>query len=145
VVGTEKIDAQKISHDNRRMTIEIQDLTEERKELEQTYNELKKERDNLVVSVNELQDKVEGYENPQTGPARFKALNVELEAKIDQSAQEIKQLNKQIKADTKRHESECSKLKDEIDFANEKIINLAKLEGTVEIYKKKLEEMNDLK
>jgi len=45
----------------------------------------------------------------------------------------------------KAHDTELSRLKDEIDFANEKIISLSKLENTLDIYKKKLEEMNDLK
>jgi hypothetical protein len=44
---------------------------------------VKKERDELATAMDEMATKIEGYENPQTGPARFKSMNVELEAKID--------------------------------------------------------------
>ena len=45
----------------------------------------------------------------------------------------------------KRCEEECETIRDELDIAKEKIIQLQKNEAVIDVYKKKIEEMAMLK
>ena len=69
----------------------------------------------------------------------------ELEEELDARGKKIKELSREKALAERKGEEECQALRDELDLANEKIIQLSKNEAMVDVYKKKIENMAQLK
>lgn len=65
----------------------------------------------------------------------------ELEQEIDLKNKKIRDLLKEKAAAEKRYEEDYQTLRDELDVSKEKIIQLSKNEGIIDVYKKKIESM----
>jgi hypothetical protein len=64
-----------------------------------------------------------------------------MEYELEQKNKKIRELIKEKRDTEKRGEEECNAIRDELDLANEKIIQLSKNEAIIDVYKKKIENM----
>ena len=69
----------------------------------------------------------------------------ELENEIELKNKRIKDLIKEKQNAEKAAEEECNALRDELDLSKEKIVQLSKNEAILDVYKKKIESMAQLK
>jgi chromosome segregation ATPase len=147
---------------------------EESKENKKEYNKLRQEKNSLAQQVENLQkelvdmakkleettiereqlkSKNQDLENELTtkySPRKVKGAQVdatlrELDEQLTQKEALIEELKTKNSEMKKQHEIEISFLKDELDVTHEKIIHLSKAESTLELYKKRLEDLNNLK
>ena len=108
-----------------------QELTREVENLNLELAETRKEHDLFVIRVG----KMTGSEIEDS------ALTLELETQIAKLAETNKELERQLTEQRKSHILEISELRDELDISNERILQLGKLEGTLEKLQQKSEEL----
>ena len=64
---------------------------------------------------------------------------------ISKMDQQIRKLNERLESERTSHIDEVAKLKDELDVSNESILTLQNASETLELYKKRIEDTQDLK
>lgn len=106
--------------------------------------ELTREVENLNLELAETRKEHELYKSrlpKMTVPdEEGTALTLELETQVAQLTEINKELTQQLAEQRKKHTAEMTEIKDDLDVANERIIQLRSLEGTLEKLKQKSEE-----
>lgn len=106
--------------------------------------ELTHEVENLNLELAETRKEHELYKSrlpKMIGPDEDKtALTLELENQVTQLTEINKELTQQLAEQRKKHTAEITEIRDDLDVANERIIQLRSLEGTLEKLKQKSEE-----
>ena len=137
-----RVDTQQLRQENRSLHLQIEELHNSLEEIAQTQSEILAERDVLKKQLKDLENEIE-KKNSKKFPSDLNT--TQLESSLSQKENIIQELRSQNAEQKKVHSIEISALKDELDVANEKIIQLNKVESTLEMYKKRLEDNNILK
>ena len=137
-----RVDTQQLRQENRSLHLQIEELHNSLEEIAQTQSEILAERDVLKKQLKDLENEIE-KKNSKKFPSDLNT--TQLESSLSQKENIIQELRSQNAEQKKVHSIEISALMDELDVANEKIIQLNKVESTLEMYKKRLEVNNILK
>jgi chromosome segregation ATPase len=137
-----RADVQQLRKENRSLSLQVEELHNSLEEIAQTQSEILLERDSLRKQLKDFEAEIE-KKNTKKFPSDVN-LN-QLEAQMSQKEGIIQDLRGQIIEIKKQHSNEISTLKDELDVLNEKNLHLLKVESTLEVYKKRLEDSNVLK
>eukprot|EP00347_Sterkiella_histriomuscorum_P012574 403368045 len=135
-----------LDKDRVRVRGNITKYEEENKSLTNQFEEAK-------IEIAELKKQMEIYENKLHSnlDVREDKINTqqseikELEAEIELKNKKIRELLKEKTAAEKRFEEDYQTLRDELDVSKEKIIQLSKNEAIIEVYKKKIGDMAQIK
>ncbi|CAG9324491.1 HOOK3_2 [Blepharisma stoltei] len=133
-----------LKQEKRTLKMQLDDAKKELEDLSYRQDDLMLDRDRLLNRVRELEAELDKKVSKK-GNSDISILTVQLEAQINQKEITIQELKNQINDLKKQHQGEILKLRDELDMAHEKIIQLSKAEATLDIYKKRLEELNQYK
>lgn len=144
--------------------VDIKDQLAQRcHELDQQLSLLQEEKAVLVVENKKLQERLDEFENPEESGSILKysglrkqaeALKDELfkmETSRDDYRLKVELLEKEVlelqsrQEDLQKAADEANHLKDEVDALRETVDKVTKYELTIESYKKKMEDMGDLK
>ena len=145
-------------------TAEKEKLAQKCHELEMELNLLKEEKSNLSAEFEHLQAQI-GGRSTSGGPAdsgiRYKELKNqnetlkqelesleaqkdEVQSKLEETESRLEETEEKV-SDLQKLADQARSLKDEVDILRENSDKVGKYEGVIETYKKKLEEMADLK
>lgn len=137
-----RVDVQQLRQENRSLNLQVEELQNSLDEIAQKQYEMITEKENFLKRISALEGELEKKMNKKfPGEMNINQLESQL-AQKDNIIQELRVQNNELK---KIHESEISNLRDEVDVAHEKILNMSKTEATLELYKKRLEDGNVLK
>ncbi|XP_076178284.1 hook microtubule tethering protein [Ptiloglossa arizonensis] len=132
-------------------------------ELDQQLSLLQEEKVALVAENKKLQERLDEFDNPQESGSilKYSGLRKEVEAlkdelfKVETSRDDyrlkVELLEKEVlelqsrQEDLQKAADEANHLKDEIDALKETVDKVAKYELTIESYKKKMEDLSDLR
>ncbi|CAG9329763.1 HOOK3_3 [Blepharisma stoltei] len=132
-----------LRQENRSLYLQLDELRNSLNEIVQIQTELIKERDEGLEKIKVLEDEVERKVNRRSQNADMSLMQLENQLNLkDGIIQDLKSQINEIKKDSLR---EASSLRDELDVAHEKIMQLTKVEATLEQYKKRLEDVNTYK
>ena len=135
-----KIDTGLLQKENRSLKHQIEELQYSLDEIAKTHSEVIADRDLLSKQVKDLEAEMDKK------PKKVGEINTTyLENQLGQKDQTIQDLRSQITELKKQHNNELNNIRDEFDVANEKVLQLSKVEGTLEMYKKRVEDINVLK
>jgi len=145
-------------------TVDMKDQLAQRcHELDQQLSLLQEEKAALIVENKKLQERLDEFENPEeTGSIlKYSGLRKQVEAlkdelfKMETSRDDyrlkVELLEKEVlelqsrQEDLQKSADEANHLKDEVDALRETADKVAKYEIMIESYKKKMEDMSDLK
>ena len=102
----------------------------------------------LKSSNKKLMFQLANMENPtvrDAAPILTTELEESFHEQITAKDSELKTTTEQYTLEILAKNEEISRLKDELDMANEKVIALEKAQGVLDLYKKKLEDVSDMK
>merc|ERR1719300_2291973 len=157
-------EVKKLMEDMELTTAEKEKLAQKCHELEMELNLLKEEKSNLSAEFEHLQAQI-GGRNVPGAPAdsgiRYKELKNqnetlkqeletleaqkdEVQTKLEEAESRLEETEEKI-SDLQKLADQARSLKDEVDILRENSDKVGKYEGIIETYKKKLEEMADLK
>lgn len=105
------------------------------------------------IEVNELKKQISIYENKIHSNLEVREDKInnqqseikELEQELEQKSKKIRDFVKEKQTMEKRYEEDYQALRDELDISKEKIIQLSKNEAIIEVYKRKIDSMAQLK
>ncbi|CDW90673.1 UNKNOWN [Stylonychia lemnae] len=139
---------------------QMQTIEKDRTRVRATIVKYEEENKNLVngleeakIEITDLKKQIEIYENKLNSNLDVREDKImtqqseikELEGEIDLKNKKIRELLKEKTAAEKRYEEDYQALRDELDVTKEKIIQLSKNEAIIEVYKKKIQDMAQLK
>ena len=145
-------------------TAEKEKLAQKCHELEMELNLLKEEKSNLSAEFEHLQAQIGGRSTsgaPADSGIRYKELKNqnetlkqelesleaqkdEVQSKLEETESRLEETEEKV-SDLQKLADQARSLKDEVDILRENSDKVGKYEGVIETYKKKLEEMADLK
>ena len=145
-------------------TAEKEKLAQKCHELEMELNLLKEEKSNLSAEFEHLQAQIGGRSTsggPDDSGIRYKELKNqnetlkqelesleaqkdEVQSKLEETESRLEETEEKV-SDLQKLADQARSLKDEVDILRENSDKVGKYEGVIETYKKKLEEMADLK
>ena len=145
-------------------TAEKEKLAQKCHELEMELNLLKEEKSNLSAEFEHLQAQIGGRTTsgaPADSGIRYKELKNqnetlkqelesleaqkdEVQSKLEETESRLEETEEKV-SDLQKLADQARSLKDEVDILRENSDKVGKYEGVIETYKKKLEEMADLK
>jgi len=153
----------KLLEDMEKTRDEKENLAQRCHELERMVNLLREEKSNLSAEFEHLQAQVgsQGSGQPVDSGIRYielkkenenlkqelesiEAVKYELQTKVDDLTGQLEE-NEEKHADLQKLADQSRTLKDEVDILRETSDKVTKYESIIETYKKKLEEMGDLK
>jgi len=153
----------KLLEDMEKTRDEKENLAQRCHELERMVNLLREEKSNLSAEFEHLQAQVgsQGSGQPVDSGIRYielkkenenlkqelesiEAIKYELQTKVDDLTGQLEE-NEEKHADLQKLADQSRTLKDEVDILRETSDKVTKYESIIETYKKKLEEMGDLK
>lgn len=132
-------------------------------ELDQQLSLLQEEKASLIAETKKLQDRLDEFENPEDSGSslKYSGLRKQLEAikdemfKMETSRDDyrlkVELLEKEVlelqskQEDLQKAADEANHLKDEVDALRETADKVTKYELTIESYKKKMEDLSDLR
>ncbi|XP_012234384.1 protein Hook homolog 3 [Linepithema humile] len=145
-------------------TVDIKDQLAQRcHELDQQLSLLQEEKTALIAENKKLQERLDEFENPEDSGSilKYSGLRKQVEAlkdelfKMETSRDDyrlkVELLEKEVlelqsrQEDLQKAADEANHLKDEVDALRETADKVAKYEITIESYKKKMEDLSDLK
>ena len=129
-----------LQKENRSLKHQIEELQYSLDEIAKTHSEVISDRDSFQKQIKDLEAEID--KRPKKSG---EASTTILENQLSQRDQAIQDLRSEIVELKKKHSNEMSALRDELDVASDKIMNLNKVEGTLEMYKKRVEDINVLK
>ncbi|CAG9327795.1 hk_2 [Blepharisma stoltei] len=129
-----------LRQEKRALTLKLEDSAKEVEDLKYKNEDLRLVKDRLIFKINELEVELDKKQSKKENPDTSL-----LKMQLNQKETTIRELRNQINDITKKHQDEIVKLKDELDMAQERDIQLNKAEATLELYKKKLEELSQFK
>mmetsp|Transcript_22484 Transcript_22484/g.22195 ORF Transcript_22484/g.22195 Transcript_22484/m.22195 type:complete len:729 (-) Transcript_22484:13-2199(-) len=129
-----------LRQEKRALILKLEDSAKELEDLKYKTEDLKLDKDRLIIKVNELEIELDKKQSKKENPD----ISL-LKMQLNQKEGAVRELKNQINDITKKHQDEIVKIKDELDVAQERNIQLNKIEGTLELYKKKLEELSQFK
>ena len=143
----EKKEAQKLRHENRKVSLELQEVQDELALLELTHEQVTSERDELKQREKKQEDAMLKLKTPQKDVNKqiLQELGTGYDMQISKMDQQIRKLNERLESERTSHIDEVAKLKDELDVSNESILTLQNASETLELYKKRIEDTQDLK
>ena len=103
--------------------------------------ELKSQNKKLMFQLSNL----DGPTGRSINPIVTSELEESFHEKITAKDSQLKTTTEQYQTELNEKDKEISRLRDELDMANEKILALEKAQGVLDLYKKKLEEVSDMK
>ena len=106
--------------------------------------ELASEIDELKLVNTDLQRELI-KKSPIQSSSDSTIFNCKLETQIQQKDEMIKCINNQIEESKKKHDEEVAVLKDEVDIANSKLVNMTVLQKSLGYYKKRYEKLASIK
>ncbi|OMJ70926.1 hypothetical protein SteCoe_30993 [Stentor coeruleus] len=137
-----RVDVQQLRQENRSLNLQNEELENSLKEIAAQQENLMDERDALKKQLKDLENEID-KKSAKKFPGDMNL--TQLEMQVSQKDNTIQELRTQISELKKQNSIEVSTLRDDLDVANEKIMQLGKIEGTLEMYKKRLEDNNVLK
>ncbi|EZA57765.1 hypothetical protein DMN91_003036 [Ooceraea biroi] len=145
-------------------TVDMKDLLAQKcHELDQQLSLLQEEKAALIVENKKLQERLDEFENPEESGSilKYSGLRKQVEALKDELFKvetfrddyrlKVELLEKEVlelqsrQEDLQKAADEANHLKDELDALRETADKVAKYEIMIESYKKKMEDMSDLK
>lgn len=129
-----------LQKENRSLKHQIDELHYSLDDIAKTHSEVISERNNFQKQIKDLEAEMD--KRPKKSGEVSTTI---LENQLSQRDQTIQDLKAEIIELKKKHSNEMSALRDELDVASDKIMNLNKVEGTLEMYKKRVEDINVLK
>lgn len=132
-------------------------------ELDQQLSLLQEEKASLIAEAKKLQDRLDEFENPEDSGSslKYSGLRKQLESLKDEMFKmettrddyrlKVELLEKEVlelqskQEDLQKAADEANHLKDEVDALKEMADKVTKYELTIESYKKKMEDLSDLK
>ena len=126
------------------LLVQLEEVQNSLKDSARKEQQLELENENLQQKVKDLEAEMERLSKRQ-GSKDMSLVSMELEAKLSHKETLIKDLQSQITDLKKNYGNELTQLKDELDVANERNIQLQKAETQLELYKKRLEDLNSYK
>lgn len=145
-------------------TVDIKDQLAQRcHELDQQLSLLQEEKTGLIAENKKLQERLDEFENPEDSGSilKYSGLRKQVEAlkdelfKMETSRDDyrlkVELLEKEVlelqsrQEDLQKAADEANHLKDEVDALRETADKVTKYEITIESYKKKMEDLSDLK
>ena len=129
-----------LQKENRSLKHQIEELQYSLDEIAKTHSEVISERNSFQKQIKDLEAEMD--KRPKKSGEVSTTI---LENQLSQRDQTIQDLKSEIIELKKKHSNEMSALRDELDVASDKIMNLNKVEGTLEMYKKRVEDINVLK
>eukprot|EP00358_Blepharisma_japonicum_P003888 CAMPEP_0202949902 /NCGR_PEP_ID=MMETSP1395-20130829/16726_1 /ASSEMBLY_ACC=CAM_ASM_000871 /TAXON_ID=5961 /ORGANISM="Blepharisma japonicum, Strain Stock R1072" /LENGTH=708 /DNA_ID=CAMNT_0049653335 /DNA_START=53 /DNA_END=2176 /DNA_ORIENTATION=- len=139
----ERKEVTQLKHENRNLAYQCEELQGALKEIEQKQRDLMNDNEKYMKRIKALEDELErriGNRDWNVDESLFK-----LEEKIEKQDKIIKELEAKLVETEKAHTDELRMTKDELDMAQEKLIQLGKVESTLELYKKRLEDLSTYK
>ena len=137
-----RADTLQLRQENRSYKVEIEELQNSLDEIAQKQLELITEKEIYIKQIKSMEGELEKRTSKRF-PGDFNVSQLESQiSQRDTMIQELRVQNAELK---RQQENEVSRLRDDLDVANEKIINMGKTEATLEVYKKRLEDNNVLK
>lgn len=140
---TDDADRQSILHlrqENRSLCLQLEELRNNLNEIVSSQAEFLKEKDDYISRIKILEDDSERKNNRRSQNSDMTFM--QLESQLNQKDSTIENLKTQLSDFKKESLKETSALKDELDVSHEKLIQLNKIEQTLEQYKKRLEDVN---
>jgi hypothetical protein len=106
-----------------------------------------KERETLSAKAAAMEAEVGKMKSPSKEATKTIAteLGMEYDVALSRKDSVIDKLNAQLQNERVDHELALAKVKDELDVANENILNLQNAAETLELYKKRMADTNDMK
>jgi protein HOOK1 len=135
-----RIDLSLLQKENRSLKHQIEELQYSLDDIAKTHADVIADRNALQKQLKDLETEMDKRPK-KTGEISTTIL----ENQLSQKDQTIQDLRSEIGEIKKKHSAEISSLRDEIDVASDKILNLSKVESTLEMYKKRVEDINVLK
>ena len=130
-------DLQALKHENRNLRLQIEDLNNTLQEIAYQNETLTNEKKELTLQKKKLEESETKRLRRFTPELNLSFLEIEVNKKTDI----IEELNTRHQELLKKYESEVSQLQDELDSANNKLIDYKKIKGDIELYKKKIEDL----
>jgi hypothetical protein len=109
---------------------------------------LAREKEALSTKATEMEAEVGKLKSPDKSSVTktiATELGMEYDVAIRRKDQIIEKLNEQIQSERVDHELAVAKVKDELDVAQENILTLQKAAETLELYKKRITDGQDMK
>jgi hypothetical protein len=129
--------------EKQRMAVQIQELLNEHNELKAQYTKLTQEKDELLLVITDLKSELSRKTKPAI--SQYTADSNDVELRLSEKEVKIMQLTNHLNEVKKSSEKEISRLKDEIDIANSKVISLTQAEKNLQRYKKQVETLSTVK
>jgi chromosome segregation ATPase len=128
-----------VKQENRKLRLQLEDFHNTLQEISGINEELSNEKKDLLAQKKQLEDTIERYSHNRV-PTEIN-LNF-IETQINSKDSTIDELKAKFQALQHKYEKDTYQLQEELDFANEKILDYTKTKSDLELFKKKLEDLN---
>lgn len=140
----ERKEIRNLRNEKKRLTTKIQEMNMRMESMFYEKGELASEIDELKLVNTDLQSELI-KKSPIQSSSDSTIFHWELETQIQEKDKIIQRINNQLEETKKKHEEEIALLKDELDIANSKLLNLTVLQKSLDCYKKRYEKLASIK